>query len=81
MKKIETKHFTIWIWPDQYRGYFEHYLEGEDNSGELHFTNGTLTDYDGVFALCDEIVHALQDAGFKVPKSCCDNEEEGDECE
>lgn len=58
-------------------GWFESNVDG--TGGNLIFEGKTVIDYDGVFALPDEVVVKLKARGFKVPKSCCVNEELGDE--
>ena len=54
--------------PDEYRGYFEHDVHGE--GGGLWFTNGELTDYDGVYFLPKDVATAIRSLGYTVPEDC-----------
>lgn len=66
MTRFETENFTIDIWDDGKRGYFEHNEEGEYWSGGLWFEDGVLIDYDGVCELPREVIEALEAQGYIV---------------
>ena len=50
------------------RGWFEWYSDDEEwyCSGGLWFRNGELTDYDGCFSLCSQVIRKLHEHGFDV---------------
>ena len=67
-KKAREGKWEVFIAPDEYRGYFEHDVHGE--SGGLWFTNGELTDYDGVFFIPKDVATAIRSLGYTVPEDC-----------
>ena len=66
INKIKTAHFEILIFEGGERGYFEHEHMGDDCAGGLWFEGKELTDYDGVFALPNEVSTALREAEYIV---------------
>lgn len=66
-QRLDTANFDIRISPTTDYGYFEHHEYGENCGGGLWFApDKVLTDYDGVFALPQEVVRALKLAGYDV---------------
>ena len=67
-KDVELK-VTVFYNRSKERGWFE-FIGGEDGdwygSGNLVFTDGILTDYDGVYALPDFVLDWLQVQGVDV---------------
>lgn len=70
INKIKTDHFEILIFEGGEKGYFEHEHLGDNCAGELIFEGKELVDYDGVFALPNEVCTALREAGYIVDKDC-----------
>ena len=68
---VHTKNFTV---EPQTRvngngysiGWFEHKELGDDCCGCLLFEGKMLVNFDGVYKLSDEIINALESAGFDV---------------
>jgi hypothetical protein len=50
------------------RGSFEWYSDDDEwyASGGLWFTDGELTDFDGCFSLCSQVIRKLHEHGFDV---------------
>tara|TARA_R100001230_G_C5597157_1_gene111957 strand:- start:277 stop:657 length:381 start_codon:yes stop_codon:yes gene_type:complete len=68
-----TFHVDVPGWDERggkQRGYFEWYSDESDNdwyaSGMLSFTDGELTDFDGVYSLSSHIIKVLHEHGFDV---------------
>lgn len=75
--ELKTKNFTIEIFEDGNRGYFEHNDLGDECGGELAINDEKgIYDYDGVFALPKEVATCLRENGFIVPSPCVDGEDE-----
>lgn len=65
-----TKNYSIGIYPDENRGWFEHYKHGDEQGGGLWFNSDKeLTDYDGISSLPLEVVEAIRGLGYKVDQS------------
>ena len=66
-----TKNYSIGIFPDENRGWFEHYKWGDEQGGGLLFNEDKeLVDYDGISSdLPLEIVEAIEKLGYKVDES------------
>ncbi len=71
--KAQTENFTIER-HDGDHGYFEHNELGDEFAGELWFERisgiVTLIDYDGVFALPEEVWKTLEEHQIHVPQEC-----------
>ncbi|NUW26992.1 hypothetical protein HUX57_09965 [Arcobacter butzleri] len=69
---VNTKNYSIGIYPDENRGWFEHYKYGDEQGGGLWFNSDKeLTDYDGISSLPLEVVEAIRGLGYKVDQSFC----------
>ena len=69
-KEIEVK-FTVGVSDEAGYGYFEFYdlkTGGEEwyADGGLWFTGKKLTDYDGVFSLCNQVKNKLKEWGYDI---------------
>ena len=74
--KLETPDYTIDIDPVAMYGYFEHNELGDERAGGVWFEKVyhecpsgfylDLIDYDGVFALPNQVINALREAGYNV---------------
>ncbi len=67
---VNTKNYSIGIYSDENRGWFEHYKYGDEQGGGLWFNSDKeLTDYDGISSLPLEVVEAIRGLGYKVDQS------------
>lgn len=61
---VSSDNYEIRVSTNRCYGFFEHKRLGEGSAGGLWFEHNELTDYDGVFALPEEVSVALTNAGF-----------------
>lgn len=66
-----TKNYSIGIFPDKNRGWFEHQRYGDEEGGRLWFNEDKeLVDYDGISSdLPIEVLKAIRSLGYKVDKT------------
>jgi hypothetical protein len=63
---INTQNFQIEYNLEKTAGYFEHHKVGDEHGGGLWFEKRELIDYDGVFEVPEEVIKALEKAGFNM---------------
>ncbi len=65
-----TRNYSIGIFPDKNRGWFEHHKYGDEQGGGLWFNDHKeLVDYDGISSdLPLEVIEAIRSLGYKVDK-------------
>lgn len=68
-KRIETSNYTIRLNFENNIHSFEHDIYGEDQGGSLTIDGDLLIDYDGVYALPEEIINALEIEGVIIESS------------
>lgn len=69
MKRFQTENYYGEINLDENKGWFEHERYGDEIGGELWFNEDKeMVDYDGVFALPNEVIKAIRELGFFVEK-------------
>tara|TARA_R110002051_G_scaffold324930_2_gene424652 strand:- start:476 stop:775 length:300 start_codon:yes stop_codon:yes gene_type:complete len=63
-----TMNYSVWADESRQKGGYELYSDCEEYyaEGELNFTNGELTDYDGMYSLDLDVIKVLGTWGFDV---------------
>lgn len=68
----QSGEFEVVIYTDESRGYFEHDEFGDEFGGELIFNSKKeLVDFDGVYALPQEVRIGIINLGYKCSLDMC----------